>query len=458
MSRLSNLTYWTRFTIIAGLFLCGWFVFWEVKHQGWLRLADFSSVLPVPREERTDIETLSLLADRLINTQGETKTFLILFENNLELRPGGGFIGSFGILKVRNGNIVEFSTHDTGNFDGRIPNTVKPPYPMGELLHIDSWKLRDSNFSPDFPTNAQEAVRFYELGGGQEHFDGVIGVTAQVLSSLLAVTGPVTVEGFPGTYGADNAILDLEYQVEKGYIDQNIAKGERKSVLKLLGDVVLTKVKTLPLSQKYDLFTTLLADLHRKDIQIYFNDEELEDIVAGSGWDGTVVSPWKDDFFMLVDANLGALKTDYRMERRIEYLVDLSQSTPKATLKMIYRHTGMARDWYTKDYVSYLRAYIPEGSYVTRVTNGNTPVYGSELGKKYVGVIVGVPLASEKTVTFEYTLPTTVTRAEGYDLKVLKQPGTKDIPTAITIIEKDGNIKTYNETLNRDFILSEREL
>ena len=331
MERISNLKYWTRFAVIASIFLFGWFVFWEVKNQGWLRLADFSSLLPVPEEERTDIEALSLIANRLTDTDGETKTFMLLFQNNLELRPGGGFIGSFGVLKVRDGEVLEFATHDTGNFDGRIPDTVTPPYPMAELLHIKSWKLRDSNYSPDFPTNAKEAMRFYELGGGQEHFDGVIGVTAQVLSSLLSVTGPVAVEGFPGTYGADHAILDLEYQVEKGYVEQNIEKGERKSVLKLLGDVVLAKVKTLPLSEKYELFTVLLADLHRKDIQVYFNDEDLQDIVIAAGWDGSIDTAWKNDSFMLVDANLGALKSDYHMERRIEYLIDLSAAAPKAT-------------------------------------------------------------------------------------------------------------------------------
>lgn len=455
MERISNLKYWTRFAVIASIFLFGWFVFWEVKNQGWLRLADFSSLLPVPEEERTDIEALSLIANRLTDTDGETKTFMLLFQNNLELRPGGGFIGSFGVLKVRDGEVLEFATHDTGNFDGRIPDTVTPPYPMAELLHIKSWKLRDSNYSPDFPTNAKEAMRFYELGGGQEHFDGVIGVTAQVLSSLLSVTGPVAVEGFPGTYGADHAILDLEYQVEKGYVEQNIEKGERKSVLKLLGDVVLAKVKTLPLSEKYELFTVLLADLHRKDIQVYFNDEDLQDIVIAAGWDGSIDTAWKNDSFMLVDANLGALKSDYHMERRIEYLIDLSAAAPKATLKMTYKHRGTARDWYTKDYVSYLRAYIPEGSYVTRVENGDKPVYGSELGRKYVGVIVGVPLASEKTVTFEYTLPASIA-SDWYDLKVMKQPGTKDTPVSITVIGQDGTIKTLNETLDRDFTLSER--
>lgn len=124
---------------------------------------------------------------------------------------------------------------------------------------------------------------------------------------------------------------------------------------------------------------------------------------------------------------------------------------------MTYIHTGIARDWYTKDYVTYLRAYLPEGSFVTGITNGDAPIYGNELGKKYVGVIVGVPLSSEKTVAFTYTLPKTIDTTEWYDLKIAKQPGVTGTPMSITIIDKQGNIKTFNETLDRDFILSEQE-
>lgn len=457
MPHLSHAQYWTRFAVFSGIFLIGWFVFWEVRHQGWIRLAHFASILPISQERRSDVEALAFIANQLMHTNGETRTFLILFQNNLELRPGGGFIGSFGILKIKDGNVIEFSAHDTSNFDGRIPDTVTPPYPMEQLLRIGSWKLRDSNFSPDFPTNARQAVYFYQMGNGEERFDGVIGITTEVLSSLLRITGPVKPEGFPGTYTSDNAAIDLEYQVEQGYQHQNIKAGDRKSILKTLGDLILVKIKELPLDKKYELFNIMLGSLHSKAIQVYFVDEYLQGVVIHAGWDGSVDTKWNDDFFMLTDANLGALKSDYHMRRRIEYTVDLSKEIPEATLKMIYTHTGAARDWYTKDYITYLRAYLPEGSFVTSVTNGDTPTYGNELGKKYVGTIVGVPLASEKTVTFTYTLPKTIDTSEWYDLQVGKQAGVTGSPMNVTIIDKQGNIKTFNETLDRDFILSERE-
>ncbi|OGI15514.1 MAG: hypothetical protein A2878_00195 [Candidatus Moranbacteria bacterium RIFCSPHIGHO2_01_FULL_54_31] len=447
--------FWVAFVIGAVIFLSGWFVFWEVKHQGFESLKRLLGAVPVKQEVRTDLETVMSLADALLHTDGEERAYLILFQNNLELRPGGGFIGSFGILKVRDGNVADFAVHDTGNFDGRIPSTVEPPYPMRETLKIDSWKLRDSNYSPDFAENAKRAEDFYHMGNGTEQFDGVVAVTANVLTSFLKVTGPVEIAGFPGVYSADNAILDLEYQVEQGYLKQDIEFGERKSVMGMLGLEILHRVKALPLAKQYELFQTVLADLHQKDIQLRFKDELLQEQVAASGWDGAMDSAWKNDYLFLVDANLNSFKSDYFVKRSYAYTVDLSQAVPQATLAVTYQHTAEKRDWFAKDYQTFLRVYVPAGSYLNRVTGAaKDPVYGEFLNKKYFGALVQVPLAMEKTVTFEYALPENLER-QWYDLKIQKQPGLSDVPVTVTIIRQDGSREEKHFVLDRDTVLGD---
>jgi hypothetical protein len=447
--------FWVLFIIGSIIFLSGWFVYWEVKNQGFGSLKRIFGFVPIAQETKTDLETAISLADALLSTEGKEKTFFILFQNNMELRPGGGFIGSFGILKVLDGAVVDFSIHDTGNFDGRIPSTVSPPYPMRETLKIDSWKLRDSNYAPDFPENVKWAETFYQMGQGGEHFDGVVAVTANVLSSFLKVTGPITLPGFPGTYGADNAILDLEYQVEYGYREQSIDPGERKSMMGILGMEILSRVKSLSLLKKYELFRTILADLHAKDIQLLFKDEALQEQVAAAGWDGAMDTRWKDDYFFVVDANLNSFKTDYFVKRSYAYTVDLTKEMPMATLSITYRNTTKARDWFAKDYQTFLRVYVPEGSFMNTVTGGaKDPVFGKFLGKKYFGVLVQVPILTEKTVTFEYVLPKNLER-EWYDLKIQKQPGLSDISVTLTVIKKDGSREEKNLILNRDMIWSE---
>ncbi len=447
--------FWVVFVIASTVFLSGWFVFWETKHQGVGSLQGLLGLAPLGEETKTDLETVISLADSVLYTDGQEKTFLILFQNNLELRPGGGFIGSFGILTVRDGKLVDFSVHDTGNFDGRIPDTIEPPYPMRETLHIDSWKLRDSNYAPDFYENAKWAETFYHMGQGTEQFDGIVAVTADVLTSFLRVIGPVTIEGFPGTYSADNAILDLEYQVEQGYRTQNIGFGERKSVMGMLGLEILHRAKALSLAKKYELFQTVLDDLHQKDIQLLFKDEILQEQVAASHWDGAMDRVWQNDYLFLVDANLNSFKSDYFVKRSYAYMVDLSQAVPQATLAVTYKHTAQARDWFAKDYQTFLRVYVPKGSYLHTVTNATTdPVYGEFLGRKYFGVLVQVPLGTEKTVTFEYDLPKNLER-EWYDLKIQKQPGLDGVPVTVTVIRKDGTREVKDFVLDRDTVWSD---
>ncbi len=449
--------FWIVFVLVSAVFLSGWFLYWEVKNQGLSSLTGLSGGLPVSEETKTDFATILTLAESLLDTDGKEKIFLILFQNNLELRPGGGFIGSFGILKVRDGKLTHFAVHDTGNFDGRIPDTVEPPYPMKETLKINSWKLRDSNYAPDFSENARQAETFYRMGDGTEMFDGVVAVTANVLTSFLRVIGPVSIDGFPGTYGEENAIIDLEYQVEQGYRDQAIAFGERKSVMGLLGQEILRRAEALPLSKKYELFRTVLEDLHQKDIQILLKDERLQESVRAAGWDGGFDGAWRDDFLFLVDANLNSFKSDYFMERSYAYAVDLSAESPKATLTVTYKNTAPARDWFAKDYQTFLRVYVPKGGYLYRVDGAaKDPMYGEFFGKKYFGVLVQVPILSEKTVTFEYALPKDW-RNDWYDLKIQKQPGMPAVPVSVSVTKKDGTKETKSFALDRDIVLGELE-
>jgi hypothetical protein len=401
-----------------------------------------------------DLATLAKLAGSFMNTGGQEKIFLILFQNNMELRPGGGFIGSFGLVRVKDGQVVDFSSHDVVNFDGRIPDTVPAPYPLPETLGVRSLKLRDSNVSPDWSVNAKAAEDFYKMGKGEEELDGVIGITTNVLSSFLSVTGPVEVPGYPGTYGADNAVLDLEYQVEQAFLQQGIARGERKSIMNLLGDIILEKAKALPVTKKYALFKVILNDLHKKDIQVSFKDEALQEIVRGAGWSGELDRSWPNDYLLAVDSNLNSFKTDYRLRRKLDYTIDLRGESLQATLAVTYEHTAKEKDYMTKDYQSFSRIYVPEGSWLESVSGNAKPaVFGSELGKKYFGAIVQVPLGTTKTVTWKYRLPKGF-MTDSYDLLVEKQAGLNDVPVSVTIIGQDGQSNEKHFILNRPVVWS----
>lgn len=443
MTKKYSLKFWIVFWIFSIVFLVGFYFFLEIKNKG---VATVTKNLPFGKE----YETISKLMDYFLLDSSE-KTFLILFQNNMEIRPGGGFIGSFGILKVKQGKISELQIHDTSNFDGRIPDTVSPPYPMKETLRINSWKLRDSNYSPDFSTNAQKAEEFYYLGQGLEKFDGIIGITTNVLISFLKVTGPIQIPGYPGTYKDEKAIIDLEYQVEKAFEEQGIPRGERKAILNDFAKEIMNKVFAFNSVQKFKLIELISEDLERKDIQLYFKDEKMQKVVEKAGWGGIIDVDWQKDYLAVIDANLGAWKSDYYVKRSFDYLIDLSKEKPEATLKITYNHTAEKKDFMTTNYLTYLRVYLPESAWLINSKNFNNVKFSKDFGKKVMGAIVDVPLGQSKTVEIQYTLSEKL--VQNYNLQIQKQAGINNIPLKVSVIEKNGQKKDYDFVINKDIFL-----
>lgn len=444
-----SLKFWITFWVLSAVFLIGWYFFWQIKRGGSSGIAD----LPLGTETNLELKALSKFADYILEKDGVEKTFMVLFQNNMEIRPGGGYIGSFGIVKVKNGEVTLIQTHDLSNFDGRIPDTVKPPYPMEETLHIKSWKLRDSNWFPDWPTNAKKAEEFYYMGQGKEKFDGIIAINTGVLASFLKVTGPVTLSEYSKTFDSENAILELEYEVEQQYAKDAKPRGERKSIMTPLAEEIMKKVGNLDLGKKIELAKIIRQDLYSKDIQLYFKDPELQREAELAGWAGKMPLDGNNDYLMMVDANLGALKSDYYIRREFNYSLDFRSPKPRATLKVTYNHTAKRKDWMTTDYLTYLRVYVPKGSWLVSSQNTGQFVFGEEFNKKYFGTLVSVPLGRTKTVELTYDLPSSLS-AEDYNLMIEKQSGSGTVVGKVIIIFSNGSNRQYDINLNRNWVLN----
>lgn len=451
-----SLKFWIIFWTISAVFLTGWFLFWNVENRGISATAEsVAKILPIEESLERRYLALTKIGDFVFKNDNKEKTFLVLFQNNMEIRPGGGFIGAFGIVKIKNGKVVSMENHDLSNFDKGVPNVLTPPYPIEEILNLQFWKMRDSNFSPDFAINAQKTEEFYHLGGGREQFDGVIGITSDVLTSMLKVTGPIEIEGYPGTYDSENAILALEYQVEKAFQEQGIERHERKAIMSDLAREIEERIFTLSLSQKMKLAEILIEDLEQKDIQMNFKNAVLQKAAEDADWAGRVDGEWDNDFLMAVDANLGAFKSDYYVKRSMDYAVDFSSGKGMATLKISYNHTAKQKDWMTRNYLTYLRVYVPEGSLLTAQENFDDTKFGNEFGREYFSAIVRVPIDSAKTVTLNYELPENIT-PESYDLLIQKQAGIKNIPFNFSLVSEDKE-HVFSEEIIKDWKFGESD-
>ena len=364
------------------------------------------------------------------------RTYLLLFQNNLELRPSGGYIGTFGIIKVKNENPTVFEIHDTNIFDGFGKIKTEPPKPIYDYLKIDNWQMRDGNWSPDFKTSAEQVEYFYHLQGGQENFDGIIAINATILPDLLELTGPVYLQEFDREFKSEDVLYQLEYEVEKAYVDRNIEEGERKKIFKALVNEILEQAMQGNLSFKNELKNLILKELDEKNVILSLKDTETQKTISKFGWDGEVNQSYKNDYLMIVEANLASKKSNFFIERDVEYSINLNGEEPKVNLKIKYSHQNEEKDWFNDDYKFYLRIYTPFGSWLKGVNGVSSEIeFTNELNKTVFGSWIEIPAGQEKIIEFEYILPTSLSQTE-YKILVQKQSGIDSFPFKL-ILEKD---------------------
>ena len=418
------------------LLITGGFLFWN---QGWLTSQD----------KINQISLLKLIS-KLAGFSGE-KTYLLLFQNNLELRPSGGYIGNFGIIKIKNGKPITFETHDTNIFDGFGKIQTEPPQSMKDYLGIINWQMRDGNWSPDFKISAEQVEYFYRLQGGQENFDGIIAVNASVLPDLLELTGPVYLEEFNKEFKSEDVLYELEYEVERKYIERGISLGQRKTIFKELVKEVLNKLTQKSIWEQSKLKDLVLSELNKKNILIFIKDIKDQKLISEFNWSGEVNSSYQNDYLMINEANFNARKSNYFVKREIEYFIDLNKEKPEVNLKIKYIHQGKEKDWFNWDYQAYLRVYVPLGSELISTNNVNSEAkFFEDLGKIVFGHWIIIPTGQEKTIELTYTLPKHIIKEKDYRILVQKQSGVDNLLFKIIL---KNNQKEYikDEIINKDW-------
>lgn len=389
----------------------------------------------------------------------EPSRFLLLLQNNDELRPTGGFLGTYGILELSGGEIKTLVTEDTYHLDMPVKDSLNttPPLVLKTYLKVDKWFLRDSNWSPDWPTAAKDIQFVYReelnlLKQSDPGFSGVVGITPDLISDLIKLTGPITVKG--QEYNQDNFQKLLQYNVEVAYKDDNISSWDRKEIINDIIKELKDRLMAMPLSRVQDLVLILERNLEQKNILVYFNNPIYQDQINDLSWAGRVKKV-KGDYLMVVDANLAAFKSDAVMVKSINYSLK-AQEEYKAKLKLHYRHTG-GFDWRTTRYRSYTRVYVPNGSQIISIKGeeaGTLNVYyDPNLDKNVFAFFLVVEPGKEKTIEIEYKLVNQDLKADNYSLLVQKQPGRRTSQLTVDLDFKN-RINKYTSDLLTDKVFN----
>jgi len=393
------------------------------------------------------------------------KNYLLLFQNDAELRPTGGFLTAYAILSVDQGKLSTSNSHDIYSLDNRFGNRLPAPDPIKNYhKNVFNWHLRDMNLSPDFKVSMDTFLENYDKVEDKDKLDGVIAVDTQVLVNLLEVLGPIGVSGF-GNFSAENdARCDCPqvfYELEV-YADQPVAglKEERKGIIGPLMHSILLNAMGSPRKQWPLFMNVLFTNIAEKHLLLYFFEENIQKTMEVLNASGRI-KEYDGDYLHVNDCNFAGAKSNMFIKESFlqEIEVEADGSIVK-TLTIDYKNpappsncnleagelclNGLYRDW--------VRVYVPKGSELIEVKGSEVEAKTYEdLGKIVFEAFYGdqSPLRPQgkAQLVFKYRLPFKYDKSQPYKILIQKQPGTYGYEN---IINFNGQEQTFELKTDRE--------
>ncbi len=369
----------------------------------------------------------------------EPKRYLVLFQNDAELRATGGFITAYAVFKIDKGKMQVEKSDDIYKLDDA--KKKKYPAPSAILKYhkdVNNLNLRDNNLSPDFYISMTDFEKMLvESVPGFPAFDGIVAVDTHVLVSAIKILGAFNVYG--RTFSADNdkrcdcpkAIYELE-----DYSTRPVAyvREDRKDIIGVLLYQIMQRALGVSPSQYWGkLFQMFLEEAQQKHVLLYFHDQDAQKGIEALNFGGRIL-PFEGDYLHINDVNFAGAKSNLFVKHTVKQNIEVGDDGfITKTLILNYKNpapfsncnleagqlclNGILRNW--------LRIYVPQGSQLIEFTGSEkeTATY-EELGKTVFEGFITVKPQGATEVRVKYKLPNKVNKGSLYKLLIQKQPGT----------------------------------
>ncbi|OGE02133.1 hypothetical protein A3G16_02095 [Candidatus Curtissbacteria bacterium RIFCSPLOWO2_12_FULL_41_16] len=383
-----------------------------------------------------DTKPLLEVLPSIMGQDGEKK-YLVLFQNDKELRPTGGFITAYAVFRIEKGIIASEGSSDIYNLDNTLLKRVPAPEPIIKYLpNVASLNLRDSNLSADYLSSMKTFEDLYAATADPKDIDGIIALDTQFVLTMMEVLGPIDAYGTSFTTEKVPS-CDCEhiiYELER-YADQPVAyeKGARKDIIGVLMQQMMDKAFNAPKSQWPNLLGKTIDSLRQKHLLLYFHDAEAQQAVERINFAGRVYE-YDGDFLYINETNFAGAKSNLYVQEKVKQQAKIGKDgnlEKKITIEYKYPRrmdncslerqgglclAGIYRDW--------IRVYVPKGSTLTKASGTEVAITATEdLGKTvFEGFFTLRPEGTAK-IEIEYTVPIKVDKQ--YKLLIQKQPGTQ---------------------------------
>jgi hypothetical protein len=390
--------------------------------------------------------------------QEEEKLYMLLFQNDGEIRPTGGFMTAYAYIRVNKGQITPLDSYDIYDLDARWGRTLPAPPPIRKYLPlVNNWNLRDMNLSPDLKVSMDTFTEHYRDIPGAPQFDGIIVMDTALPVAILEIIGPVGVGGW-GNFSAEidqrcdcpQVVYALESIISTpGYA----IREDRKAVLGPLMHSLLANAMGSPKALWPQLLNAGIASIKEKHVMFYFSEDENQLLAEAMNAAGRIVE-FDGDYLHVNDSNFGGAKSDLFIERSVEEEIELSgDGKVSKTVTLTYNNpfppsncnleagqlclNGVYRDW--------VRLYVPLGATLLEVIGSEVEAETSEdLGKTVFEAFFTMRPQSSSKLVFRYELPGTYSTP--YPYLIQKQPGKDVITHEIIFNGKPHTIELASDT------------
>ncbi len=401
-------------------------------------------------EYAPDIKNALTVIPGLLGVETPEKRYMVVMQNDKEIRATGGFWTNYATFKIKNGMLSsDFSSKDMYSVDltlDAIDATFDfPDAPLSyqKYLKVERWYARDANYSPDLPTSIDKFMYSYNMAMRInpveiKPVDGVITIDTQVVSELLEVTGPVTVNGF--TYNKDNVVLELEKIA-------SLALREQANRKRVLGDLMEAMLINVFESDK-NLWPKLIdkgIDLAiRKHIQGFSYNPDAQTLLEKYNVGGRIVDPVDGDYSYIVSTNLGGDKTNWFTDKDIAHTLTNEGGKWVHTVKIKYTYDQPSEDYapFVKRFKDWVRVFAPNGSTLIAV-EGSEDGTGQDIerNKTFFHGYIELGPGESKEIIFKYSLPSNVVIGDTYSLYIQKQGGIDTETHSVTVNGKTQTIE-----------------
>lgn len=366
------------------------------------------------------------------------KKYLVLFQNNNELRPTGGFLTAYSIFRLERGIIHVDRSSDIYSLDDALRTRTKAPEPIAKYLpKVTTFNIRDSNLSPDFVESMKTFESMYENTSSNVKVDGIIALDTHVLVSTIKILDDkVDAAGITFTTKTDKrcdcpaVIYQLEDTISRPV---NYQKSNRKDLLGvLLYNIMAKALSSSPKVYWGPLFQQSITEISEKHIQFYLFDENAQKGLEALSAAGKI-KDFKGDYLHINDTNFGGQKANLFTKHTVTQNIEpQSDGSIVKTLTLEYKNPFPGSDCNLEsgglclnaELRNFLRIYTPLGSQIIESTGSEVDMKTyDELGKTVFEGFLRVRPEGKATFTIKYRVPGKFDKKE-LPLLIQKQAGT----------------------------------